>query len=230
MPSAYLIRKDAGLTYRIDIPAWLQLLHMADSALPIGAMAHSFGIETLAAEYSLTEDSLPTFFSDWLLGTGKTEAAFCLWGHAAATHEQWTRLNAQLSSFKPARESRDASLRLGKRFLSLASTLTNQPHYAGEAHLGPAFGLIGAAMNLDSTMVAAAYLHQTLFGAISVCQRLLPFGQSAAMRLLWNLKSQIAEAVEQAKTATLEDLWNIQPALDIASMRHPQLTTRLFIS
>jgi urease accessory protein len=79
-------------------------------------------------------------------------------------------------------------------------------------------------------MVAAGYLHQTLFGAISACQRLLPFGQSAAMRLLWNLKPQIAEAVEQAHTATLEDLWNIQPALDIASMRHPQLTTRLFIS
>jgi urease accessory protein len=230
MPSAYLIRKDAGLTYLPDVIAWLRLLHLADSALPIGAMAHSFGVETLAAEYSLTEDSLPAFFCDWLLGAGKTEAAFCLWGHAAATQEQWTQLNAQLSSFKPARESREASLRLGKRFLSLASALTNQPCYAGDAHLGLAFGLTGSALMLDSGMVAAAYLHQTLFGAISVCQRLLPFGQSAAMHLLWDLKPQIAETVEQAKTATLDDLWNVQPALDLASMRHPQLTTRLFIS
>jgi urease accessory protein len=112
MPSAYLIRKDAGLTYLPD----LQLLHLADSALPIGAMAHSFGVETLIAEYSLTEDSLPAFFSDWLLGAGKTEAAFCLWGHAATTHEQWTYLNAQLSSFKPARESRGLACASAKDF------------------------------------------------------------------------------------------------------------------
>jgi urease accessory protein UreF len=28
----------------------------------------------------------------------------------------------------------------------------------------------------------------------------------------------------------LEDLWSTQPRLDIASMRHPSLPTRLFIS
>jgi urease accessory protein len=212
--------------------AWLQLLHLADSALPIGAMAHSFGVETLVAEAGLTEAGLPIFFAEWLAGTGCLEAFFCLAASAIRETGKWTALNAQLSAFKPARESREASLRLGKRYLSLAASLIDHPEFGfkGDAHLAPAFGLTGHALGLDAKTVAAAYLHQTLFGAISACQRLLPLGQSAAMKLLWTLKPAIARVVETAAEAKLDDLWTTQPMLEIASMRHPQLPTRLFIS
>jgi urease accessory protein len=223
------------MDFALQIPsdiACLQLLQLADSALPIGAAAHSFGIETLVAECGLTEAGLHDFFSDWLNGTGRTEAAFCLRAHAVASPQEWELLNEDLSSFKPARESRDASLRLGKRFLTLAAGLIRQPGlpYQGDAHLATAFGLAGAALDLRPRLVAAAYLHQSLFGAISVCQRLLPFGQSSAMQLLWSLKAEIVHAVETAATAANDELWNPQPMLEIASMRHPHLTTRLFIS
>jgi urease accessory protein len=212
--------------------SWLQLLHLADSALPIGAAAHSFGIESLVAESGLSEVGLHGFFSGWLSGTGRMEAAFCLRASAITNQQEWELLNTDLSSFKPARESREASLRLGKRFLALAAALIHQPNleYRGDAHLATAFGLAGAALNLEPTLVAAAYLHQAVFGAISVCQRLLPFGQSSAMQLLWMLKADMMQAVEKAATAINDELWNSQPMLEIASMRHPHLTTRLFIS
>jgi len=212
--------------------ACLQLLQLADSALPIGAAAHSFGIETLVAECGLSESGLHSFFSDWLSGTGRMEAAFCMRACAVSNQQEWELLNTDLSSFKPARETRDASLRLGKRFLALAAGLIRQPGlaYRGDAHLATAFGLAGAALDLRPGLVAAAYLHQSVFGAISVCQRLLPFGQSSAMQLLWNLKADIVQAVETAATAANDELWNPQPMLEIASMRHPHLTTRLFIS
>ena len=212
--------------------SWLQLLHLADSALPIGAAAHSFGIESLVAESGLSEVGLHGFFSGWLSGTGRLEAAFCLRASAVTNQQEWELLNTDLSSFKPARESREASLRLGKRFLALAAGLIHQPNleYRGDAHLATAFGLAGAALNLEPSLVAAAYLHQAVFGAISVCQRLLPFGQSSAMQLLWMLKADMMQAVEKAATAINDELWNSQPMLEIASMRHPHLTTRLFIS
>jgi urease accessory protein len=212
--------------------SWLQLLHLADSALPIGAAAHSFGIESLVAESGLSEVGLHGFFSGWLSGTGRMEAAFCLRASAITNQQEWELLNTDLSSFKPARESREASLRLGKRFLALAAALIHRPNleYRGDAHLTTAFGLAGAALNLEPTLVAAAYLHQAVFGAISVCQRLLPFGQSSAMQLLWMLKADMMQAVEKAATAINDELWNSQPMLEIASMRHPHLTTRLFIS
>ena len=213
-------------------PGFLQLLHLADSALPIGAMAHSFGVEGLTAEGGLDETGLLDFFSTWLRSAGVTEAAFCLWSFSVNSQQQWSILNTQLSSFKLAREGREASLRLGKRFLSLAANLIVIPDFAfhGDTHLATAFGATGAALQLDAETVAAAYLHQSLFGAISACQRLLPFGQSAAMHLLWDLKPEINNTVAKAQTATQEDLWNTQPMLDIASMRHQFLPTRLFIS
>jgi urease accessory protein len=195
-------------------------------------MAHSFGVEGLTVESGLDEKGLFDFFSTWLRSAGLTEAAFCLWSFSVTSQHQWNTLNAQLSSLKLARESREASLRLGKRFLSLAANLIAKPDFAfhGDAHLATAFGSTSAALQLNAEAVTAAYLHQSLFGAVSACQRLLPLGQSAAMQLLWELKPEITNTVAKARTAKPEDFWNTQPMLDIASMRHPFLPTRLFIS
>ena len=209
---------------------WLRLLHLADSALPVGALAHSFGVETSTAEAGLSVDGLPTFFAEWLAGAGHMEAAFCIRAGAVSSNAGWTDLNEQQSSMKPARGSREASLRLGKRFFSLAFDLVALPPYSGDAHVSCCFGLVGAAIGLPSSMVAGAYLHQCLFSAISVCQRLLPLGQTAATRLLWDLKGQIVSTVAYADAAKLDELWNLQPLLEIGSMRHRQLVTRLFIS
>ena len=210
--------------------AWLQLLHLADSALPIGALAHSFGIESLVAEASLTAATLPAFCGAWLEGAGRMDARFCIRARAVQSQKEWQALNRELSAVRLARESRDAGLRLGKRFLGLAAGLIDQPSlaYQGDAHLATAFGLTGAALAIEPRTVASAYLHQAVFGMISACQRLLPLGQSSAMRLLWELKPAMIAAAEAA--ATSDDLWNVQPMLEIASMRHPHLATRLFIS
>ena len=172
------------------LTAWMELLHLADSALPIGGQAHSFGIESLVAEAGLTEKDLKPFFSEWLHGTGLTEAAFCIRAHAARSEDEWHDLNRELSALKPARESREASLRLGRRFLSLAAALIPNGTLSvqGDAHLAASFGLVGCALGVAPALIAAAFLHQTLFSAISACQRLLPLGQTRAMHLLWALK------------------------------------------
>jgi urease accessory protein len=219
----------------------LRLLHLADSALPIGAMAHSFGIEGLVAEAGLRVEDLPSFFLQWLHSSGRLEAAFCHRAAEATCQDEWVRLNQQMSAFKIAAESREASLRLGKRFQALAATLITGTHdrrqvvdarlaFSGDVHLATAFGLTGSILEIENEAVAGAYLHQALYGAISACQRLLPFGQSAAMKLLWELKPTILEIARESSYSKFDDLWNLQPMLEITSMRHPHLETRLFIS
>ncbi len=217
----------------IPIDGLLRLLQIADSALPIGALSHSFGVESLASEGGLNVQELPHFFTEWLAGAGHTEAVCCVLGHRAMTAKDWQRLNAFASAMRPARESRDASLRLGRRFLKLAAALEPDPRldFAGDAHLSVAFGLAGSVLDIGAAETAAAFLHQALFGAVSACQRLMPLGQSTAMRLLWDLKPQMARIVEKAcANPDLDDVWALQPRLEIASMRHPLLHTRLFIS
>ena len=212
--------------------AQLQLLHLADSALPVGAMSHSFGLETMIAEQGLQVGDLPGFFTDWLAGAGLVEAVFCLRARDVNDAQGWSALNAELTARKPARESRDASLALGRRFLRLAASLIPHPRLQlpGPAHIATAFGLVSGVLGIDRAAGGSACLHQSLYGAISACQRLLPLGQSAAAELLWELKPRILHAVADAGTCDLDDLWNPQPLLEIASMRHPRLTTRLFIS
>jgi urease accessory protein len=146
----------------------------------------------------------------------------------------------QLDALKMARESRAASTALGRRFLQLALDLEDRPvlREAWQAarrdkvgvHYCAAFGLVGGTLNLGEENAVHAYLQQSLTGLVSACQRLMPLGQNAAMRIMWDLKSAIVEAAKRGNESSVDDLAAFTPLVDIASMRHPGLTTRLFIS
>jgi urease accessory protein len=210
----------------------LQLLHLADSALPVGAAAHSFGLESLVVENDLEVPDLLQFFTGYLEEAGCLEAVFVYAGYDALSQAEWQRLNEQMSAMKPARETRDASLRLGKRLGALAAEAFAMPtqYAAGQSHLCLMFGQVGRWIGSARDEVAAAYLHQSLSGLIFACQRLMPLGQSGAATLLWQLKPVILETVAGARETPVEAVCLSQPLLDVASSRHPGLGTRLFIS
>jgi len=211
---------------------FLQLLHLADSALPVGAAAHSFGLESLVAENDLEVCDLPDFFQGYLQEAGRLEAVFVYAGYDATSTQQWQRLNGLMSAMKPARETREGSLRLGKRLAGLAAeAFAILPQYTpGPAHLPLIFGQVGRRIGAARDEVVAAYLHQSLSGLVSACQRLLPLGQSGAATLLWQLKPLILETLAIAGETHVDAVCLSQPLLDLASSRHPGLHTRLFIS
>jgi urease accessory protein len=210
---------------------FLQLLHLADSALPVGAAAHSFGLETLVAENGLEVADLFTFFQDYLEEAARLEAVFVCAGYDASSSGEWQQLNERLSAMKPARETREASLRLGRRLAALAvEAFAFASQYEGPAHYPLMFGHVGRCLGSPRDEVVAAYLHQSLSGLVSACQRLLPLGQSGAAALLWRLKPLMLETLAAARQIEVEDACLSQPLLELASTRHPGLHTRLFIS
>ena len=228
---------------KLNTIPWLKLMQLADSAVPIGSAAHSFGVETLTATEALTVDDLEPFFRDYLSESGSLEAAYCRAAHSLSREDRepfardWPVLNDELSALKPARESRAASATLGRRFLQLASNLERHPRLAealqvskearSDIHHAAAFGLVGGALDVDEDMTALAYVQQSLMGLVSACQRLMPLGQQRASDVLWNLKPAIADAVTVARRETA---FSFNPLLDMAAMHHPGLPTRLFIS
>lgn len=227
----------------------LRLLQLADSAVPIGAAAHSFGLETLVEEGALVVEHLEHFLADMLSESGAQEAAFCRAAHrlgvlaGADEHyiqvTQWLELNRRLSARKAARESRAASATLGRRLLHLAREMHGHPTLVDtsdaarsavcEVHHCAAFGLIGGVLGLCEDVTAEAYLHQTLNGLVSACQRLMPLGQTRAQQILWNLKSLIITAASCGSVG-YDEVNCFAPMFDLGSMRHTTLTTRLFIS
>ncbi|MCB0092284.1 MAG: hypothetical protein KDE54_30555 [Caldilineaceae bacterium] len=232
----------------------LQLLQLADSALPIGASAHSFGLETLSAEGELTPTTLARFFADLLQETAPLEAAGCRSAYeladaqlfnATTFYAQWVRLNQTLSARKPARESREASATLGKRFLRLAASLEPLPRlqhavriadtlnvgtHKVDLHLCTAFGLVGGCLGLGTEAVTLAYLQQNLTGLLSACQRLMPVGQNQVMALSWQLKPLLVQIATRSQSTDLDSIPSFAPLLELAGMRHASLPVRLFIS
>ncbi|GAC1619761.1 MAG: urease accessory protein UreF [Ktedonobacteraceae bacterium] len=235
----------------IDTLQFLRLLQLADSALPIGSTAHSFGLETLTEEGQLDVEHLETFLQDYVAEAGGLEAAFCRGSYrifsrhhldAELFERRWLALNNSLSAFKTARESRTASATLGRRFLQLVAGLEESTHLHNvlraarmqgiELHYSTAFGLTGRLLGVDETATVLAYLQQSLAGLVSACQRLLPLGQSQASAILWRIKPTLLETASSSEeqAAHPEESAVFTPLLDVGSMRHPGLATRLFIS
>jgi urease accessory protein len=227
--------------------AELRLLHLADSALPIGSFAHSFGLESLVAVGMLSVSDLSNFLTGHLQEAGLLEAVGCRKAFRLAGRDDqkfsavgWIELNDSLSALKPARESRASSGALGRNFLQAAIALGDFPALceARDAsltsysliHHAAAFGLVSAVLGFDENRATLAYLHQMTASLVSACQRLLPIGQNEATRILWNLKPAIAEISAFSATCTLQSVTCFMPLLDWGAMEHPALRTRLFIS
>jgi urease accessory protein len=224
----------------------LRLQQLADSAFPIGGAAHSFGIEALVEAGHLNPEILAAFLQDYLEECGTLEAAYCAAscflarGDRASDESirEWLRWNVELGARKLARESRDGSAAMGRRFLRLAASMSGDEFLieasetvsasGAEVHLAACFGLVAGALSVDATTAAAAYLQQSTTTLVSACQRLLPLGQTQAHHILWNLKPAILAAVERVGDPALTN--SFTPLLDVASARHATLYTRLFMS
>jgi urease accessory protein len=239
-------REPVGLTPLEEL-AHLHLLQLADSALPIGTLAHSFGLETLVSAEILHVGDLPGFLHGYLREAGMLEAVACREAfHLARPEKQefnvarWIEINDCLGALKPARESRTASATLGRNFLHAVLALGDfrllreardaSLEFGGLIHQCAAFGLVSGSLAFEEPRAVLAYLHQMSACLVSACQRLMPLGQTEATRILWNFKPAIVEVAADSASLTLETVSCTMPLLDWGAMEHPGLATRLFIS
>lgn len=239
----------------------LRLLHLADSALPIGGLAHSFGLETLTSSGILGAADLPSFLRGYLEEAGLVEAVFCReayglasWNEQKLPVERWIALNGWLTARKSARELCAGSAALGLNFLQAVVALGDFPvlheallvaakthdgnrlqpppndDHLAMIHHSTAFGLASGVLRFEVDRAVLAFLHQLVASLVSASQRLMPLGQAAATRILWNLKPTVIQTAQRSATCSLDDAYSFTPLLDWGGMEHPALSTRLFVS
>jgi urease accessory protein len=236
--------------------SFLQLLQLADSGFPIGALAHSFGIESLVAAGLLASADLEIFLRGYLEEAGVVEAVFCRQAALLARESEldfpgarWLEINDTLGALKPAREVRAGGAALGRNFLRAALALgesvilrkaleaTEVSSVAescdSDVHViehSPAFGLVGGVLQFEEDSIVLAYLHQMASSFVSAFQRLLPLGQTRAAQIVWDLKPVMMEAAGRSAECSLDNFSTFTPLVDWGAMEHPALRTRLFIS
>ena len=149
----------------------LQLMQLSDSAVPIGGAAHSFGLEGLVECGAVEANSLELLLHGFLHEQGLLEASYCRAAYAAGEQrENVEGLGRMLSAQKPARESREASVVLGRRLLGLCSQVLSEENadalaaafHKADTHHVIVFGYVGALIGFDVDQTVAAFLQQAV--------------------------------------------------------------------
>jgi urease accessory protein len=97
-------------------------------------------------------------------------------------------------------------------------------------HHSVAFGYTLGVLAIDPDLTVGAFLHQCVLNTVSAAQRLLPLGQIQANSIVWDLKPAMLESVKRTRDLSFATVCSFAHLPETASMRHPCLPTRLFIS
>lgn len=218
------------------------LLQMSDQFFPSGAFAFSHAMETYV-QLGLVHDraschELLVHLSHNALGP--CDVVFCAhaFRHAAqADLQALIALDHLMSAIKIPRELRYESRHTGQAFMRAATAITPSPlvqrfveqvqHGTTPAHHAVVFGLVAQSVGASENQALLAYVYNVTASLVAAAVRLVPLGQSDGQRLLHDLAPTLIEVLQCYRSLPIEDAWSCTPGLDIRSMQHERLYSRL---
>jgi urease accessory protein len=226
------------------------LLQITDQFFPTGAYAFSHALETYIAEGIVRDrGSCHRLLENLCWHTiGPCDLVFCAHAYRLAAgadtaHDTLAALVAcdhLLTAYKVPRELRQESQHTGQAFLRAAMALEPAPLVqafwaqvqcgATPGHHAPVFGCVAQHLGCDRESTLLAYLYTVLTGLVAAALRLVPLGQSDGQRLLHALVPLSRDLIAQYGGLQPEEAWSATPGLDIRSMQHERLYSRLYRS
>lgn len=233
---------DARMHDALGPAALRRLLLWLSPAYPVGGFAYSHGLEwSIECGDVASRATLTDWVADLLRhGAGRTDTILLARAWRLAGTADLSMLDdlAGLGiALCGSAERRLETLAQGAAFLR--ATLSAWPHpllaqigelQDGEIPYPIAVGAAAALHDVPLTATANAFLAAFAASLVSAGVRLIPIGQTDALRALADLDAEIAALADRARRLTLEDLGGPSFRADIASMRHETQHTRLFRS
>ena len=222
---------------------WLPfLLQTTDALFPTGAYAHSLGFEE-SVRLGLVRDeaSLLTFLKTQIIPAQRQqELPWLRFAFAAEGLDEICAIDREISAWKLARETREASAQLGVRRLKALRTIADAPlladfeqaiaEHRASGHHPVVCGLQGRLGNLPIEAALTTYFYQSLAAICAAALKLIRIGQDGCQRSLRAAAASAPKTVRDSLAIAREDAGWFNPALEIAAMRHERADERLFIS
>jgi len=222
----------------IDWASVSSLLHFSDSVLPVGAYAHSFGLEGMI-QLGIVHDetSLHTFLVRDVLDSLKyVELPLFRLSYEAVENADLAlvhELDNLSYALRPTKQLRTAASSIGKQMLKIYQSTWGKTHEIPvlKYHQSPVvLGHIFANHHVPINAGLSSIAYQTYSALLQASLKLLPIGPAASQRLIHCAMAEIEAHLPEIKRLELEDVGNFNPLWDIAASRHEHTNARLFIS
>ena len=214
--------------------ALLRLQQLFDSQFPVGAFAHSGGIETYAQRPEFGPDELEELLRSQIrLGWGRLDLAAAMLAFRAENGAELDTLGAEVQAWKPIAGQRLAGERVGRRMQILARRL--QPHLVADLDVRPpqapvVAGALARRLGLEERSFLLFFAQSNLTASLAAATRSMALSPERAHEILVALQPLLAEQVEAVLADPPGSLYSATPALDLHAHRQAFLHTRLFQS
>jgi urease accessory protein len=220
--------------------ALLRLLQLASPSLPVGAYSYSEGLEYAVEQRAVADAAtLRRWLEDALhYGGVRVEAAVLVRTYDARIADDGDAVRHWNEWLTAARESEELRLQnheMGRALLKLLAELEPPPKSISSLLSQPCnfavvFAIAAAHWNIVRDAAVIGYLQTWTANMINAGVKLIPLGQTAGQRLLWDLQSTIEGTARAAATVADGDLAVSNWGQALASMRHETQYSRLFRS
>lgn len=209
----------------------LRLIQLSDSAFPIGAYSHSFGLETFIERGAIRNFSEARAAIEGILqmSIAPQDGVVCALAHGA-DDEQLLRLDEVLTAMKWPREIHEASLQLGERLKRIAVELEWCNSFPNISHHAVVFGYLSKQLKLPLEDTVSAFLFTSVTTLTSACVRLVPLGHTDGQRILSECAGLVTQLTHDCLKAQEHDIRAFAPVHEQACVEHEELYTRIFQS
>lgn len=217
---------------------WL-VWQLADSAFPAGSFAHSGGLEAAWQQGRVSRGESVEAFID----AAVAQAAHASLPLMLAAHRNPSRLieldhlcNAMLSNHVANRASRaqgQSLLAAAQRIFGVTEIAELQAtvrRTSSPTHMGPVFGAITAALNVNESRASRLFIFCALRGLVSSAVRLGIFGpmEGQSIQVRASVRAELYAA--RAMQTDPDDAAQTAPMLELLQGGHDRLYSRLFQS
>lgn len=221
------------------------LLELNDALFPIGAYAHSYGLETYVQD-GLVHDSqtaaawLYAYFSGSFLYSELLAARLAYeYFPEADGLQKLLQLEKELRAAKVPREPREALQKLGRRLAKNVQKIELPFEPKFEVYVKETqnscthpvcYGALAAALHLPERQALLHYFYAQLSALTNTCVKLIPLSQTDGARLVSSFRTKYSGIIDRVFEADKDDLCLASPGLDIRAMQHEVLYSRLYMS